>query len=164
MIFPWPPKELFPNRTSGKHWASVRKAKDKYKQDSYFIAFTNPKPLSDTVSFSLTFCPPDRRRRDLDNCLAACKYMFDGIAQAWQMDDKDFRPISIDFGPVIKGGQIIVEVKNMVEVKINDAIAFAKNNADMMSELGYPDASQKFLAEVESLQLKASNGVELVVL
>jgi crossover junction endodeoxyribonuclease RusA len=63
----------------------------------------------------VTFCPPDERKRDLDNMLAAIKSGLDGIADAIGMDDSRWeitmrrgackRPdgaVLIEFGAVIE--------------------------------------------------------------
>lgn len=46
----------------------------------------------------LLFIPPDNRPRDIDNLLASCKELIDGIAQGLGVNDKQFRPITIDMG------------------------------------------------------------------
>lgn len=55
----------------------------------------------------ITFCPPDRRRRDLDNMLASAKAHLDGVSDGMKIDDSDFT-LTIRKGTPIKGGQIII--------------------------------------------------------
>lgn len=61
------------------------------------------------AELNITFNPPDRRRRDLDNMLAACKAYLDGISDALGVDDSNFK-LTIQKGEVVKGGQVVVEV------------------------------------------------------
>lgn len=55
---------------------------------------------------AIIFSPPSRRGFDLDNALASIKAGIDGISEAWGINDKFFRPISIDFGDVKKNGEV----------------------------------------------------------
>jgi len=54
---------------------------------------------------------PDKRQRDIDNCLAASKSLLDGMADALQVNDKFFRPIEIDWVEGKKPGALIVEIE-----------------------------------------------------
>lgn len=42
----------------------------------------------------------------MDNALASIKAGIDGISEAWGVNDKMFRPILIDMGPVEKNGRV----------------------------------------------------------
>jgi len=52
----------------------------------------------------------DRRRRDLDNLLAASKSALDAVAAALAMDDREFEPVTLRRGDVCKAGMLVVEV------------------------------------------------------
>lgn len=54
------------------------------------------------ISVSIVFYPP-RNTGDLDNMLSSCKALFDGISDAWGINDKLFRPITLDVGRADKG-------------------------------------------------------------
>jgi CPA2 family monovalent cation:H+ antiporter-2 len=60
-------------------------------------ALTKPYPSGD-VDVSVIFYPPDRRRRDLDNCYSMCKAYQDGIFQALGLDDSRIRTVTLRFG------------------------------------------------------------------
>lgn len=106
---PWFNPCLAPNRP--KHYREKAAARKKQRADAYLIASSiQNKPDGETLTLSVVFCPPDRRRRDLDNCLSAIKGSVDGIADALNFDDTNFRPITIDFGDVVKGGKIIIQI------------------------------------------------------
>src|SRR5574343_158176 len=107
---PWPPRTLSPNVQG--HWAKKASAKKAYRsacrrageQGSGVGGFLPPDAL---LRVSLRFCPPDVRRRDLDNLLAAMKSGLDGIADAIGIDDSRFR-IAVDWAGPITGGMVLV--------------------------------------------------------
>lgn len=87
-----------PNRKNGKFWASYQQEKAKARRIGFYLTKqvgvsqlgNRPLPLR------LTFFAPDKRKRDLDNLLAAMKPSLDGMAQALGVDDSLFYPITID--------------------------------------------------------------------
>lgn len=108
---PWFDKILNPN--ARPHWTKKAKAKSAQFEVGRFEASRTHKPtLALNYALKILFYPPDKRNRDLDNCLSSIKSGLDGIACGWQVNDKLFKPITIDFGEVVKGGKIIIEVKS----------------------------------------------------
>ena len=106
---PWINSILSPNSTA--HWAKKIKPKKAHRQLGYDLALeAGYPPEQDTYHLSIIFYPPDNQCRDLDNCLASIKAALDGIADAWHINDKQFRPITIDFGDVKAPGKISIEV------------------------------------------------------
>ena len=94
----FPPKELFPNRVSGTAWGKLYQIKSDYRQNSGWLAkpqLRNWKHDGGDVFLKITFVMPDKRQRDLDNCLAASKAGLDGLADALGVNDKMFHPIQI---------------------------------------------------------------------
>ena len=92
VALPWPPRELSPN--SRCHWAVKAKAAKKYKADAWALTLhATPVYLPHTgpVQVSMTFHPPDERRRDWVNMLSSTKNGIDGIAQALGIDDSRFQ-------------------------------------------------------------------------
>jgi hypothetical protein len=62
------------------------------------------------IEFRVFFHPPDKRRRDLMNCIGACKALIDGLQDSWGIDDRDFRiHWPLEFSEPVKGGAVIVE-------------------------------------------------------
>jgi crossover junction endodeoxyribonuclease RusA len=113
---PWPAKELSPNARG--HWAKMARFKkgarelakwtaDKAMPDDFWDAYSLEGPTICTVT--ITFCPPDKRRRDLDNCVASFKSAQDGVSDALGIDDSKWA-VSYRFGDVIKGGRVVVEL------------------------------------------------------
>lgn len=64
-----------------------------------------PKPINVTI----TFCEPDKRRRDMDGMLSQTKNMLDGIADAIGVDDHLWN-LALRRGKVRKGGAVVVEI------------------------------------------------------
>jgi crossover junction endodeoxyribonuclease RusA len=66
-----------------------------------------------SLSVHLEFCPPDKRARDLDNCIASNKAALDGLALATGVDDARWH-LSCSWGPVARGGAVVVKVSPRV--------------------------------------------------
>ncbi len=113
VAFDFPAACLFPNRRNGTHWTKTREAKTQAREDAVEAtkqAMQADKAWGETIPLSIVFVAPDGRHRDLDNCLAAAKAQIDGMADAMGVNDKQFRPILIDY---VKGdgkGAMIVAV------------------------------------------------------
>lgn len=107
---PWPPACLLPNNANGKAWQTAHKAKTKYKGDCKALATYKFTGREGRIPVSITFYPPDKRRRDLDGMLSSIKAGVDGICLAWQIDDVQLRPITLDVGEPVKGGKVIITI------------------------------------------------------
>lgn len=111
IVLPWPAKQLNPN--ARQHWSALARHKKRAKAAAFVIARSAgkvpPIPPSAPLSVSMLFAPPTKARRDLDNLLASCKAMLDGIAEALGVDDSRFRP-SLDWAPPEKGGAVYVQI------------------------------------------------------
>lgn len=103
VILPWPPSELSPNARC--HWAKKAKAAKSYRAIGAWSAVGGT-PGRTVV---ITFNPPDRRPRDLDNMLASIKSGLDGIASSIGIDDSQWS-LTIRKGGPIQGGLVTVEV------------------------------------------------------
>ena len=109
---PWFNKNLNPNEKASK--MAIYRHRKKQKNDAFWIAKQAGTPsVRDTYQLQVLFCPPISRHRDIDNCMAACKGMFDGIALAWGVNDKDFRFPNPDFGDVIKHGKVLITIEKI---------------------------------------------------
>ncbi|MEA9393141.1 RusA family crossover junction endodeoxyribonuclease [Acerihabitans sp. TG2] len=71
-----------------------------------------PVALVDELTVSLVLCPPDQRRRDLDNCFKA---LFDALTHAgiWQ-DDSQVKRLSACWGPITKPGQVKITIGEFI--------------------------------------------------
>jgi crossover junction endodeoxyribonuclease RusA len=108
ITLPWPPKELTPNAKRRKHWRVYQPIAKRYRETCAWLVIS---ARAEGLLHSITFCPPDNRRRDDDGMIGAFKAGRDGVADALRCDDHSFRPI-YRFGDVVKGGAVIVEILN----------------------------------------------------
>lgn len=109
--FPWPPSSLSPN--TRQHWSKLAKAKKQYREACAWTAKQQgAKPIkAEKLHVSVTFYPPDRRKRDLDNMVSSCKALFDGLADVIGVDDSKWTL-------TIKKAE---EIGGMVKVTIDSA-------------------------------------------
>jgi crossover junction endodeoxyribonuclease RusA len=107
---PWPARILHPN--ARVCWAVKAKAVKRARQDTAWAVRAIGKPNIKAASLSATiiFSPPDRRRRDLDSMLSAIKAHLDGIADAVGVDDSLWT-IAIRRGEPVTGGNVRVELE-----------------------------------------------------
>ena len=107
IYLPWPPGDLSPNsRVDRRKSTSSRRA---YRFSAFALAKAERLPIEARSRLVLTFCPPDRRHRDLDNMLASIKVGLDGIAEASGCDDSEWS-LTLERGEPVKGGAVIVRV------------------------------------------------------
>ena len=109
VIFPWFPKELNPNSTC--YFRKKATIKAVYREECARITkegISNDK--RDYTELHFTFHKPDKRHRDADNMLAAMKSGIDGMCDALQINDRQFKRIVIDVSENI-GGYVVVELK-----------------------------------------------------
>jgi crossover junction endodeoxyribonuclease RusA len=106
---PWPPKELSPNARI--HWAKKSRITKQYRTSCGWLAkqVKVKLPEGDT-GLRITFCPPDKHKRDKDNCVASFKAGQDGLADGWGVNDTRFNPVTYAWGKVTPGGKVIIEV------------------------------------------------------
>lgn len=66
-------------------------------------------PAEGRIPITITFHPPDNRRRDRDNMQASLKYGLDQVARTLGVDDYRFDP-TYRFADPIKGGKVLVSL------------------------------------------------------
>lgn len=94
-----------PNRTRAGHWRRRYKSDQQWRSDARLLAIDARNRLRG-VTFPwprvalryVWVVPDDRRRRDPDNWVAACKPILDGIVDAGIIPGDDSRVI-VRFGP-----------------------------------------------------------------
>ena len=108
----WPPKKLSPNGSQGDYRGKA-KVKAGYRRDCMILARAARLKLPDSkeIPINVEYFPPDRRRRDWDNCVAMSKGLFDGVADALGIDDSRFVP-------TIKLHEFNENIKGIVRVTI----------------------------------------------
>lgn len=119
LMLPWPPAVLSPNARA--HWRVKAAAAKKYRAGCFMLPkekridfakfiIETAKPLPPSkIPVTLIFHPPDNRKRDDDNFLAAFKSGRDGMAEAWSIDDHRFA-VTPRTGHVLKGGAVEVRI------------------------------------------------------
>ena len=113
VVLPWPPRVLSPN-SRPPHWAVLAQAKRAYRlachAEARAAGWRNGAVApTDRLHVRLVFVPPDRRRRDMDNLIAAMKSGLDGLADALGVDDTRWTlTCAIDEANI--GGMVRVEV------------------------------------------------------
>lgn len=116
VILPWPDKELSPN--SRGHWRKRHDAAKAAKQTAWAatLAAKLSVPAGARLHLWLDFYPPDRRRRDDDNLVAACKPYRDGLALALGIDDCHFAlHLCLHHDDVRPGGEVRMRVSSAPE-------------------------------------------------
>jgi crossover junction endodeoxyribonuclease RusA len=114
---PWPGPKLWPNGNKGGSWATKAGPKKLAKDAAYIITFSEysarnrPSLGEGPIQMRVVFCQPNGLRRDLDNALAAMKSALDGVSAALGVDDRRFRPVICDWGPIIPGGEVRVTLE-----------------------------------------------------
>lgn len=118
VTLPWPRYDLGGN--GRQHWAKTAELKRGAKADGFGLAYEalggrfGPFQPDDWLSATVTYCPPDRRKRDmLDNLPASCKPMIDGVFKALGVDDSRVRRVVSEWGDVTQGGQVLLVIERM---------------------------------------------------
>lgn len=114
VILPFPDRRLNPNSSKGKHWASTVGLRKSARTGAALLTAAAAaghrfEPGAE-LALVITFVQPDRRARDRDNLLAACKPMLDGVADALGVNDSQFEPVTIrrEYGK--RPGAVRVEI------------------------------------------------------
>lgn len=101
----WLDRKTSPN--SRGHYMTIHGARKKRKCDAWALCCGLPKPKTDeNIPITIIFNPPTAQRFDLDNALASLKGDIDGIAARLGVDDRQFRPITLDVGSIGKPGSV----------------------------------------------------------
>lgn len=99
VMLPFPDRRLNPNSSKGTHWAATADKRKKARRDAAWLTTAALAGRSieqgRDLALVITFIQPDRRARDRDNLLAACKPMLDGVADALGVNDSQFEPVTI---------------------------------------------------------------------
>jgi crossover junction endodeoxyribonuclease RusA len=105
----WPDSLLSPNRVA--NWRKKAAAKKAARARAAIatragVGTLGAMPPDASLEVSFTFCPPDKRRRDLDNMLSSEKSAIDGIADALGVNDCCF-VYRMAWGDVVPGGKVV---------------------------------------------------------
>jgi crossover junction endodeoxyribonuclease RusA len=96
------------------HWAERGRRARELRKAAWALAYAQKIPRLERAAITVTYCPPDRRRRDNDNIPAASgKHCVDGIVDAKVLEDDSPEFVEGPFyaiGDVVKGGQLVLTV------------------------------------------------------
>jgi len=107
--FLWFNRKLSPNENA--HWGTISRLRKKQRWDAYIIALAHPKPeVREEYILDITFHPKTNHKQDKDNCIASIKGLLDGVADAWGVDDSQFKPIP-SMGEKVDNGKIVIRIK-----------------------------------------------------
>jgi crossover junction endodeoxyribonuclease RusA len=111
IILPFPDFRLSPNKRLDRR--GLTGARNIARNTGFFAIKEAGLRVPDRtpLHMTLTFCPPDGRRRDMDNCLSASKPVVDGMFEALGVDDSNIRRITIERGKPVRGGQTIARIE-----------------------------------------------------
>lgn len=97
VVLPWPPAGLNPN---ARHVHNAKKGAiaGRYREDCWALTLERFGahgrrgflPAEGKIAVRLDFYPPDRAKRDDDNCVSMFKPGRDGVAKALKVDDARF--------------------------------------------------------------------------
>lgn len=93
IVLPWPSSKLRPNARARSNWSSHLSVVKAARRDAYMLshcAGVSPEEivaLPERIPVSVTFYPPDRRKRDDDGMIGQFKPYRDGICDALGIDD-----------------------------------------------------------------------------
>ena len=109
VVLPWPPTALTPHAKG--NWRSKAQATRQYRKTAFWLAKEARVVADPAAVLRITYCPPDRQRRDCQNMHGRLKAAIDGIADAMGCDDIGFRVQFPDrFSEPCKGGAVVVEI------------------------------------------------------
>lgn len=110
LVFSWPDSKLSPNNR--KDLRALTSARHTAKEEAFYLVRGAELSVGSAgLELTLTFYPPDRRRRDLDNLYSTFKAYQDGMFEALGVDDSIIERVILQRGNVIPGGQVFVNIK-----------------------------------------------------
>lgn len=113
LTLPWPSRDLSPNARI--HWSRRAKAVKQARWQAWAIAkeaIGANKPDWSGAHVTLTFHPPDKRRRDADGMLSMMKASIDGISDAIGINDHKFT-YTFSVSDSVKGGSVNVRIEEI---------------------------------------------------
>lgn len=108
---PWPPSNNTYYRRVGAKTLISAKGRDYCKAVTAHCLAAGVRKTEGRLQVAIVACPPDRRRRDLDNML---KGLLDALTHggAWD-DDSQIDHLTIQRGPIKAGGVVTVSIEQI---------------------------------------------------
>ncbi len=118
----WPARALLPNQAGKKlHWAERSELRHAAKEEAYFRALNKLDKPFERATIDIFVTAGDKRQRDLDGFVSACKPWIDGLVLAGIIKDDNYfavPKISITFQGVGKENVTLV-ITELKEEEIN---------------------------------------------
>ena len=113
---PWPDKRLSPN--ARVHWAKKHQASAMAHDSAKFLTYSacmeqDGWSIAEKCEARYIFGSPDKRKRDIDNCLAMMKSYQDGVCAALGIDDIRIKRTILEWGDVTPGGKVVLTLEEM---------------------------------------------------
>jgi crossover junction endodeoxyribonuclease RusA len=110
ITLPWPDRRLHPNARC--HWnAKAFQTKTARNNAAWATRAAGITKLDlASLKATITFHPPDNRRRDLDGMLSSLKPSLDGISDAIGVDDSSWE-LAIRKAEPVKNGSVTVQLE-----------------------------------------------------
>ena len=123
IILPWPDMRLNPNNRSKNIFAHARIVKKERANVGWLLASQKIEKMNGPVDVTVTFRPPDERRRDDDNMIASFKTARDEIAKRIGVDDADWT-VNYTFLEKIRFGQVtvVISTKSPNEIPLEGVV------------------------------------------
>ncbi len=111
---PYPDRSLSPN-ASKRHWRYKEPAKQAARTEGFYkaVPFRGVFTTADTLQITLTFYPPNKNRRDLDNAHSSMKATIDGVCRGLEIDDSQIQQALLKWGEVTHDGAVELELKGI---------------------------------------------------
>lgn len=114
LSLPYPPSVNHIWRRVGARTVISREGR-RYRRDVCAALATMPgggvARMDGRLAVRVTVCPPDHRRRDLDNVQKA---LLDALAKGGAYhDDSQIDRLEVERGPVTPGGKVLVEIREI---------------------------------------------------
>lgn len=102
-----PPSELYPNRLRSIHWSVRSKVEAQALNDAFYLTKDAMKKweIPTKVKVYFEFTVKDKRRRDIDGMVSACKPYLDGLVKAGAIPDDDCWHLELGGTIVVKGNK-----------------------------------------------------------
>lgn len=104
---PYPHKALWPNGRA--HWGTKSTQTQKHRQWAHLATMAEtPDGFMPSAIKLVVYAKPKGPLPDRDNCIAACKALLDGVADALGVNDQDFPAPTVEFSTPREGRFVLV--------------------------------------------------------
>ena len=123
---PYPHKALWPNGRA--HWGTKSTQTQKHRQWAHLatLAETNASFVPSAIKL-IVHAKPKGPLPDRDNCIAACKALLDGVADALGVNDQDFPALTVEFASPREGRFVLVLSPTLSDFTHENSASYASD-------------------------------------